>query len=226
MQYSFALAALAAVGAQAAYQVEAPPAAAASSSSAVVASSSATEAYPVASKSSSAAVSSSAPVSKSTPAATYPVVATANVTTISSQVVKYTTEVVNQYTTYCPGPTQITYGTKTYTVTAPTTLTISDCPCTISKPVFTTSAVKCSGATCTGAPAVPTSGAPVPPPTYGNATVPGVPVVPGKPTTLAPAPTGGYPTKATTPGAPVPTAGAGKVAFGGLLAAAAAVFAL
>ncbi|KAK8114197.1 uncharacterized protein PG998_001313 [Apiospora kogelbergensis] len=195
MQYSFALAALAAVGANAAYQ-----------------------AYPVApsAKSSTAAVSTTPAASQSTPAAaTYPVVATGNGTTISSQVVKYTTEVVNQYTTYCPGPTQITYGTKTYTVTAPTTLTITDCPCTVSKPVFTTSAVKCS--TCTGSPAVPSSGVPVPPPTYGNATMPGVPAVPGKPTTAAPAPTGGYPTKATTPGAPVPTAGAGKVAaFGGL----------
>lgn len=166
MQYSFALAALAAVGANAAYQVEAPPAAA-SSSSAVVASSSAvassSQAYPVApsAKSSTAAVSTTPAASQSTPAAaTYPVVATGNGTTISSQVVKYTTEVVNQYTTYCPGPTQITYGTKTYTVTAPTTLTITDCPCTVSKPVFTTSAVKCS--TCTGSPAVPSSGVPVP----------------------------------------------------------------
>ncbi len=29
----------------------------------------------------------------------------------------YTTEVVTSYETYCPGPTQITYGTNTYTVT-------------------------------------------------------------------------------------------------------------
>lgn len=27
------------------------------------------------------------------------------------------TEVVDVYTTYCPGPTELTYGTKTYTVT-------------------------------------------------------------------------------------------------------------
>ncbi|OAQ61892.1 mmc protein [Pochonia chlamydosporia 170] len=58
------------------------------------------------------------------------------------------TEVVDQYTTYCPGPTQITHGTKTYTVTAPTTLTITDCPCTVTKPVVTTSAVVCH--TCGG----------------------------------------------------------------------------
>ncbi|KAK8048773.1 hypothetical protein PG994_010503 [Apiospora phragmitis] len=202
MQYSFALAALVA-GASAQYQVAPPPAAASSSSA--VATTSATQAVTSATKSTAAVESS-----KSTPAATYPVIATTNGTTISSQVVKYTTEVVDKYTTYCPGPTQITYGTKTYTVTAPTTLTITDCPCTVSKPVFTTSAVQCNGAQC--------SGKPVPPPTYNNGTVP---AVPAQPTTLAPAPTGGYPTqptKATTPGAPIPTAGAGKAAaFGGLV---------
>jgi hypothetical protein len=31
--------------------------------------------------------------------------------------VTYTTQVVTSYETYCPGPTQITYGTNTYTVT-------------------------------------------------------------------------------------------------------------
>ena len=52
-----------------------------------------------------------------------------------TQAVVYTTEVVTALTTYCPAPTTITHGTKTYTVTKPTTLTITDCPCTISKPV-------------------------------------------------------------------------------------------
>lgn len=53
------------------------------------------------------------------------------------------TEVVDVYTTYCPGPTQITHGSKTYTVTEPTTLTITDCPCTVTKPITTTSSVVC-----------------------------------------------------------------------------------
>jgi hypothetical protein len=53
------------------------------------------------------------------------------------------TEVVDVYTTYCPGPTEITHGSKTYTVTEATTLTITDCPCTITKPVTTTSSVIC-----------------------------------------------------------------------------------
>jgi hypothetical protein len=32
-------------------------------------------------------------------------------------VTSYTTQVVTSYETYCPGPTEITYGTNTYTVT-------------------------------------------------------------------------------------------------------------
>jgi hypothetical protein len=113
--------------------------------------------------------------------------------------VSYTTEIVDVYTTYCPYATEITHGGKTYTVTEATTLTITDCPCTITKPVITTSAVVCHDC-------------PKPPPAHGNSTF--IPVVP----------TGGA---ATTPGAPaatptgtkggevpseVPTAGAGKVA--------------
>jgi hypothetical protein len=116
--------------------------------------------------------------------------------------VSYTTEVVDVYTTYCPYATEITHGGKTYTVTEATTLTITDCPCTITKPVITTSAVVCHDCV-------------KPPPAHGNNST-WVPVVP----------TGGA---ATTPGAPVstptkgsgsggespsevPTAGAGKVA--------------
>ncbi|KAH6874077.1 hypothetical protein B0T10DRAFT_499423 [Thelonectria olida] len=46
----------------------------------------------------------------------------------------YTTEVVTAYTTYCPGPTTLSFNNKTYTVTEPTTLTVTNCPCTITKP--------------------------------------------------------------------------------------------
>jgi hypothetical protein len=53
----------------------------------------------------------------------------------------YTTEVVTSYTTYCPYPTEVVHGDKTYTVTEATTLTITDCPCTIVKPVTTSSVV-------------------------------------------------------------------------------------
>lgn len=96
--------------------------------------------------------------------------------------VTYTTEVVTAVTTYCPGPTQITYGGETYTVSEATTLTITKCPggCTISYPVHTVSTSGYSNAT-----------APVPYPTGSVSTPP-----------LA-APT--YPTEK-----PPVTAGAGK----------------
>ncbi|OHW94529.1 putative mmc protein [Colletotrichum incanum] len=104
--------------------------------------------------------------------------------------VTYVTEVVSSYTTYCPGPTVITHADKTYTITSATTLTITDCPCTVTKPVITSSVVKCD--TCVH----PTK----------NATLPiATPVV--SKTTIAG-------TAAITPTKPasVPTAGAGKAA--------------
>jgi len=42
--------------------------------------------------------------------------------------------VVTELTTYCPEPTEFVTNGKTYTVTQATTLTITDCPCTIKKP--------------------------------------------------------------------------------------------
>ncbi|KAF5967995.1 clock-controlled 6 (CCG-6) [Fusarium coicis] len=112
--------------------------------------------------------------------------------------VTYTTEVVTAYTTYCPGPTEIVHGDKTYTVTKATTLTITDCPCTVTKPVITTSAVVCHDC-------------PAPPAHHGNNStmVPvyptGKPGKPGSPAGPGATPTAGAPSE-------VPTAGAGKVA--------------
>ncbi|PHH86570.1 hypothetical protein CDD83_10048 [Cordyceps sp. RAO-2017] len=136
------------------------------------------------------------------------------------------TEVVDVYTTYCPGPTQITHGSKTYTVTEATTLTITDCPCTITKPVMTTSAVVCH--TCGG-----NGGNPVYPSAPANPGNPGNPgnggnpgyngtasatatVVPPGGTVIAPTgtvvpPAGSSPAGTHAPTA-VPTAGAGKAA--------------
>ncbi|KAK2034659.1 mmc protein [Colletotrichum zoysiae] len=104
--------------------------------------------------------------------------------------VTYVTEVVSSYTTYCPAATVITHGDKTYTVTSATTLTITDCPCTVTKPVITSSIVKCDNC------AAPTK----------NGTVPIATPVISKPTIPA--------TGAITPTKPasVPTAGAGKAA--------------
>jgi hypothetical protein len=103
----------------------------------------------------------------------------------------YVTEVVTAYTTYCPEPTKITHGHKTYTVTKATTLTISDCPCTVTKPaptsaVYTTPVVVKPSAP---APHVPSVAPPAPPAPYKNETTPVAPAPPagtGAPTTSAP----------------------------------------
>lgn len=44
-----------------------------------------------------------------------------------------TTEVVSTYTTFCPKATEVTEGTLTYTATESETLTITNCPCTLTK---------------------------------------------------------------------------------------------
>lgn len=75
-----------------------------------------------------------------------------------------TTEIVNEYVTYCPTPTEVVEKGKTYTVTKPTTLTITHCPggCTRTKTYTTVSVTKCAH----GCPGAPTSA-----PVYPNATV-------------------------------------------------------
>ena len=55
-------------------------------------------------------------------------------TTSTTEPTKWTTTTVTSYTTFCPGPTTFTHGTKTFTVTEATTLTITDCPCEITVP--------------------------------------------------------------------------------------------
>jgi len=95
--------------------------------------------------------------------------------------VTYTTKTVTALTTYCPGPTEITHGATTYTITEATTLTITDCPCTVVVPVTTTSAVVCH--TCTSY-ANTTAPAPT---TYSTKTTPAgtISATVTKPTTLA-----------------------------------------
>ncbi|KAH8169200.1 hypothetical protein LIA77_11326 [Sarocladium implicatum] len=105
--------------------------------------------------------------------------------------VTYVTETVDSYVTYCPLPTEIVHGDKTITVTEPGTITITDCPCTVTKPV-----VEETHSVCYDCPEKPE--APPAPPAE-------TPVVP------PPAGTGGVtPTGEAPPS--VPTAGAGKAA--------------
>jgi len=58
----------------------------------------------------------------------------------------YTTEIYTAYTNVCPASTQLTFNGVTYTATESTTLTITNCPCTIVKPVTTSSVVAPSSA--------------------------------------------------------------------------------
>jgi len=78
---------------------------------------------------------------------------------VTNGTVAYTTEVHTAYTTVCPASTQLTFNGVTYTATASTTLTITNCPCTIVKPVSTSAVVAPSSAV-------------VPPAVYTNATTP------------------------------------------------------
>lgn len=127
-------------------------------------------------------------------AATVLAAAAAGVAAHAKGNVTYVTEVVDTYVTYCPEPTELTLGGKTYTITEATTITIENCGCTVTKPVITTSAVVCHDCP---EPAKPTHYAP---PANGT-----VPVTPGKPTGNAPPP-------ASTPTGEVPANAAGKVA--------------
>ncbi|KAK8206506.1 hypothetical protein M8818_004339 [Zalaria obscura] len=59
----------------------------------------------------------------------------------------YVTEVVTAFTTYCPEATSLVHNGVTYTVSEATTLTITDCPCTVTKPASSAAAVATSSVT-------------------------------------------------------------------------------
>jgi len=108
--------------------------------------------------------------------------------------VVYTTEVHTAYTTVCPASTQLTFNGVTYTATASTTLTITNCPCTIVKPVTTSSVVAPSS--------VP----------YTNGTTPVVPVTPAT-TTAGSVGTTSAPVSSSTAKPSTITASGGNKAF-------------
>jgi len=64
--------------------------------------------------------------------------------TYANGTVVYTTDIYTAYTTVCPEATSLTFNGVTYAVTESTTLTITNCPCTVVKPVTTSSTVICS----------------------------------------------------------------------------------
>ncbi|KAF4636919.1 hypothetical protein G7Y89_g1147 [Cudoniella acicularis] len=84
--------------------------------------------------------------------------AASTVSAWSNGTVVYTTDIVTAYTTVCPASTQLTFNGVTYTATESTTLTITNCPCTIVKPVTTSSVVYCNTCAPSSVPAVYTNG--------------------------------------------------------------------
>jgi hypothetical protein len=92
----------------------------------------------------------------------------------------YETKYVTDLTTVCPSATVITIGSSlTYTVTEATTLTITDCSCTVTNeiPAATSAApVESVPAYSTGVVVVPSSAAPYPTAPAGNGTTVVVPV--------------------------------------------------
>ncbi|KAF3897402.1 GPI anchored serine-threonine rich protein [Trichophyton interdigitale] len=106
------------------------------------------------------------------------------------------TEVMTNYETYCPQATSFTYGTQTYTMTAPGTLTFTE-PCTITRTITSSTVTECSSCPTTAPTTAPTV-APTSAPTGG---VPGT----GAPVPV-PAPTGGSTSIYTPPTYPNSTA--------------------
>ncbi|OTB08276.1 hypothetical protein M426DRAFT_8082 [Hypoxylon sp. CI-4A] len=141
------------------------------------------------SSSSSVEYATSAPSAPYHTSKAYPVNGTA-VGTAPTAVWQYyntsipTTVVVPEYTTFCPEATTLTYNKVPYTATKGQTITVTNCPCTISTHVNTVTSSLCPpGVTPTAvAPAIP------------GATYPGAPNLP-------------VPGPSTTTGATLPVAG-------------------
>ncbi|OBT88543.1 hypothetical protein VE02_03961 [Pseudogymnoascus sp. 03VT05] len=77
------------------------------------------------------------PTAATTGPSKYPTAAVTDVvnTPVASETVDiWVITTVSAYVTICPSPTTFTQGVQTYTITEATTLTISNCPCTISYP--------------------------------------------------------------------------------------------
>ncbi|OAA64433.1 hypothetical protein SPI_03080 [Niveomyces insectorum RCEF 264] len=145
-----------------------------------------------------------------------------------------TTVVVTDYTTYCPEPTTLVFKNKTITVTSATTLTITDCPCTLAcytpPPVTTVSVVTKPYANKTTTLPPVTVTITYPPTTVlqgvtyvssKTVTQPGGPVVtlattktPGAPVAPTTTPPAVVPPTTTKPGSVVTTAGANKLGSG------------
>ncbi|KAL4925902.1 putative GPI anchored protein [Aspergillus undulatus] len=115
---------------------------------------------------------------------------------------QYTTVEVTEYTTYCPKSTTLTAGTETIPVETPGTVTLSNGPYTVTRPLITSTITHCKACSSSATPTwAPSSSVPVIP--TGTS-----PVIP---TDVAP--TGGA-SSSTTPAPPTFTGGASRAAAG------------
>ncbi|KAK0102894.1 hypothetical protein ONS95_000911 [Cadophora gregata] len=131
----------------------------------------------------------------------------------------YETITTTAITTYCPYPTEIVHNSKTYTVTKATTLTITDCPCTVTKAVLYPTASTVLYTSCPPG-ASSRSQAPYPeppkpaPPTYSNPLTVVYPTPTEKKSEGVPVPTASYtPTMPTYPAEFTGAASANKISF-------------
>ncbi|KAL4880476.1 hypothetical protein BJY04DRAFT_191380 [Aspergillus karnatakaensis] len=113
----------------------------------------------------------------------------------------YTTITVTDYTTYCAASTTLSVGTEIIPVETPGTVTLSNGPYTITRPLLTTTITRCKA--CSTPTGTPTPSVPVIPTS--------VPVIPSAPTDVHPT---GPPASTTTPAAPEFTGGASRAAVG------------
>ncbi|KAL2824655.1 hypothetical protein BDW59DRAFT_162307 [Aspergillus cavernicola] len=127
----------------------------------------------------------------------------------------YTTVVVTEYTTYCPKSTTLTAGSETIPVETPGTVTFSNGPYTVTRPLLTTTITRCKACSSTGLPTPsgsPSGSASVP---VIPTSVPSVPVIPSVPTDVNPtAPPATTSPATTTPAPPAFTGGASRAAVG------------
>ncbi|PRT54763.1 hypothetical protein B9G98_02383 [Wickerhamiella sorbophila] len=89
-----------------------------------------------------------------------PTSASANAPTVCSKTESAVTTVVTAYTTYCPEPTTICHNGFCHTVTKATTLTITDCPCTITSIPLVVPTAKPGSKTTSTKPVAPVSESP------------------------------------------------------------------
>ncbi|OQE19171.1 hypothetical protein PENSTE_c016G05907 [Penicillium steckii] len=135
------------------------------------------------------------------------------------------TETVTDYTTYCPEATSIVHGGSTYSVPSAGTVTLSNGPYTVTRPLVTQTVTQCNK--CTSSTAAPTMPA-VSPSAPASSSMPvysSTPLVPsGADATGAPAPSSPSGAGASTPAPSQPAFNAGTMNAAGAGAGLAAVF--